>query len=453
MDYMIKVPSWYRAVPNEIDVSDEQIASFRQETVEMDAATETVPLNKYKFYSRIDPKEVIFSESFKKNDEIKSISCWFMADSTNFQTVETFSSIVNDVKQNGFYNVNTTSLKNVAFTFGGIFAREFAEYDYRYGNNSPIIGPVLKLFNFIKDSLTPNGLNLNELLTFDMPYKYDTYGFSIKDLDMTDFDFSHLKDGSNMFANCLGLEHIKFAPNQTQNLTSFYGFFANDEFLGVNTAIEKPPIEGLNTFNTNNAVAMDFMFFGCSNLKTLDLSSFNTENVMPAVPSYVNPDEKGGLSEKSPYAPGMFHDCTRLESFTINADYDNTKPYHVAGWGINVNASGLYDIEGNPWIDEERNAVDSMYIPCLTPPMSPSEKVYTGTFTREQISEQSYIVKPETAGTGLIDGKDSYTYKVATSCQVSAVSGDLASLSFDNHKVKATGIGDYKFKCYKFGEG
>jgi surface protein len=35
----------------------------------------------------------------------------------------------------------------------------------------------------------------------------------------------------------------------------------------------------LSSFNTNNVINMNDMFKGCSSLKSLDLSSFNTNNV------------------------------------------------------------------------------------------------------------------------------------------------------------------------------
>ena len=36
----------------------------------------------------------------------------------------------------------------------------------------------------------------------------------------------------------------------------------------------------LSSFNTNNVSYMDYMFNGCSSLKELDLSNFNTNNLI-----------------------------------------------------------------------------------------------------------------------------------------------------------------------------
>ena len=35
----------------------------------------------------------------------------------------------------------------------------------------------------------------------------------------------------------------------------------------------------LNNFNTNNVTDMNYMFYGCSSLKELNLNNFNTNNV------------------------------------------------------------------------------------------------------------------------------------------------------------------------------
>lgn len=446
VDYMIKVPSWYCALPNSANPTPEYIAS-----VPIANPAQAVKLNDYKFYSRIQPKEVIFSESFSKNDELQSISCWFMADSTGLQTVEKFSSIVNGVKKDGFFNLNTMSLKNVNFAFGGIFAREYAEYELRKesqgGGDIPILHMILNLITGGQS----NAEKLIDLPIFDMPYKYDTYGSSLRTLDMSEFDFSHLKDASNMFANCLGLQHIKFAPNATQNIQNFYGFFANDEFLGTDSATYPEPIEGLDSFNTTSALYMDYMFFGCSNLKKLNLSSFHTENVSPVIPKYLN---GGRVSIDSlPHALGMFHDCTRLEEITISSEFDSDYFYQLKGWGINLNKSGLYDLEDNPWINEDGQPVETAFIPTYDPPRFAGQEINTGKFVRESIPEQSYIVEPAEAGTGLIDGKESYTYNVTVSCQVSVVESDRSFLSFDMHKVKATGINGNNFKYFVFDEG
>ena len=42
---------------------------------------------------------------------------------------------------------------------------------------------------------------------------------------------------------------------------------------------ELKEIIGLNNFKTNNVMSMKIMFFGCTEITSLDLSNFNTSNV------------------------------------------------------------------------------------------------------------------------------------------------------------------------------
>ena len=53
----------------------------------------------------------------------------------------------------------------------------------------------------------------------------------------------------------------------------------------------------LSNFNTNNVINMEWMFFGCSSLTNIDLSNFNTNNVTDM--------------------EGMFSDCSSLRKENI----------------------------------------------------------------------------------------------------------------------------------------
>ena len=61
----------------------------------------------------------------------------------------------------------------------------------------------------------------------------------------------------------------------------------------------------LSNFNTNNVIYMDGMFFKCSSLKELDLSNFNTNNV-------INME-------------GMFYECSEQLKNKIESEYKNIK--------------------------------------------------------------------------------------------------------------------------------
>ena len=59
----------------------------------------------------------------------------------------------------------------------------------------------------------------------------------------------------------------------------------------------------LSSFNTENVTNMSYMFYGCSKLTNIDLSSFNTQNVTNMY--------------------GMFAGCSNLNEIKINNDLGN----------------------------------------------------------------------------------------------------------------------------------
>ncbi len=76
---------------------------------------------------------------------------------------------------------------------------------------------------------------------------------------------------SSMFRNCSGLTSIDVSGFDTSNVIDM-----NNMFYGCSNLIN---ITGLSGFNTGSVTRMDYMFYGCSNLNRIDVSSFNTGSV------------------------------------------------------------------------------------------------------------------------------------------------------------------------------
>ena len=94
----------------------------------------------------------------------------------------------------------------------------------------------------------------------------------------------------NVCTNYSSIKNIVFDESfKTYALTSLSGFFYGCETLET--------ISGLEYLNTANVEFMDYMFNGCSALKSLDLTNFNTANVTD-------------MSH-------MFHGCSALESLDL----------------------------------------------------------------------------------------------------------------------------------------
>ncbi|MCQ2533954.1 MAG: DUF285 domain-containing protein, partial [Clostridia bacterium] len=80
-------------------------------------------------------------------------------------------------------------------------------------------------------------------------------------------DTSNVTSMSCMFYGCSSLNELDLSSFDTSNVTHIYGMF-----YGCSSLSELD----LSSFNTLNVTNMSYMFYGCSSLNELDLSSFDT---------------------------------------------------------------------------------------------------------------------------------------------------------------------------------
>ncbi|MDO5427027.1 MAG: hypothetical protein Q4F54_05050 [Coriobacteriia bacterium] len=154
----MKLPAWYyklakqeKAPGGEIAAKtiQENYASFGQQAEAI--PTQVIADPKYEnVYLGIDAETVIFDSSFKKYDELSSIACWFMADSTGRQPFKYFKSRTEDGNLvDGFQNVNTECLSHAEYAFGGFYSFEFESYYYFQGGKEPLV--VRSVFDMLLD--------------------------------------------------------------------------------------------------------------------------------------------------------------------------------------------------------------------------------------------------------------------------------------------------------------
>ena len=80
----------------------------------------------------------------------------------------------------------------------------------------------------------------------------------------------NIKDCSYMFYKCLNIKTIDLSSFNSKNVINMSGMFSLcHNLISIN----------LSSFDTKNVVDMSQIFQGCSNLTDIDLSSFNTKNV------------------------------------------------------------------------------------------------------------------------------------------------------------------------------
>lgn len=93
---------------------------------------------------------------------------------------------------------------------------------------------------------------------------------SFSDVPFTLICDSGVTDMNNMFYNCSYLTTLNLSSFNTINVTNMGSMFY---FCGNLKTLN------LSNFNTSNVTSMSNMFNGCNNLTTLDLSNFNTSKV------------------------------------------------------------------------------------------------------------------------------------------------------------------------------
>ena len=179
----------------------------------------------------------------------------------------------------------------------------------------------------------------------DLSYMF--YGcINITDIDLSNFDFNNAINMNDMFNYCINLKNIRFpkipikniintsymfnycknllsidlSEMSTENVISMAGMFQHCEHLQIidlsnfdinnntqlscmfNDCYELEKIIFSNKFNTKNVAYMPWMFYGCENLTTLDLTSFSID--------------KNKIRDMSQ----MFDGCDKLKEIKINAE-------------------------------------------------------------------------------------------------------------------------------------
>ena len=126
-----------------------------------------------------------------------------------------------------------------------------------------------------------------------------------------------------IFSNCSSLKSIDLSSVDTNNFITMACMFYNCSSLeSIN----------LSSFKTNKVIDMSYMFYNCSSLKSIDLSSFKTNNVIDMSYMFSNCSslESINLSKfetfKVENMKEMFSNCSRLKSIDLSSfNTDNVK--------------------------------------------------------------------------------------------------------------------------------
>ena len=125
---------------------------------------------------------------------------------------------------------------------------------------------------------------------------------------------SNVTHMGGMFYGCSGLTSLDVSSFDTSNVTDMNSMF---QFCNGLTSLD------LRNFNTSNVTHMNGMFYGCSGLTSLDLSNFNTSNVtlmngmFSNCRSLTSLDLSGWDTSKVNYMDGMFTNCDSLRTIRM----------------------------------------------------------------------------------------------------------------------------------------
>ena len=162
------------------------------------------------------------------------------------------------------------------------FPRPIKNCGYMFYNCYNIINVDLKKFDFSEIT------NMNDMFSGCT---------NLRHIEFSDENIEKVKDISYMFSHCINLEEIDLSKFNTKNVTSMAGMFQHCENIKeinlqnfhtnevtqlscmFNNCYNLSKITFSNDFRIYNVMFMPWMFYGCENLKTIDLSSFEIINL------------------------------------------------------------------------------------------------------------------------------------------------------------------------------
>ena len=188
-------------------------------------------------------------------------------------------------------------------------------YDIYYAAAGGVEAPE-SCTNLFKD-LT--ALEHIEFHNFDTSHTKDMSGMfagciNLTDLNVENFDTSNVTNMSYLFYGCTRLENLSIEDWNVKNVTDFHGMFSHCESLKD---------LDLHNWNTIKAYSMADMFRFCYSLASLDVSGFKTHNLVDM--SY------------------MFADCSSLTSLSLNS-FNTSKVVSMEGTFCKMTSLTALDI-------------------------------------------------------------------------------------------------------------
>ena len=163
-----------------------------------------------------------------------------------------------------------------------------------------------------------------------------------------------------MFEGCQNLTSLDVSNFDTSKVTTMDSMFQDCTSL---TSLD------VSNFDTSNVTNMASMFSSCSGLASLDLSNFNTSNVtnmhhmFSSCPGITSLDLSNFDTSKVTYMHNMFYGCSRLTSLDLSKwDTSNVTDMYQMFYGC----SGLKLLDLSDWNTSKVNYTTDMFKGCTS---------------------------------------------------------------------------------------
>jgi surface protein len=167
----------------------------------------------------------------------------------------------------------------------------------------------------------------------------------LTELNLKGWDTSSLVVMDCFLNDCDALTVVDVSTFKTHNVKDFCQVFDSCEAL--------TQIIGLENWDTSNGLIFEEMFAGCTSLKELNLSSFNTRNAMNSYKSEA--DTYNGFQS-------MFNGTNALEKLVLSDDFSFDGDGKVTNESYKAKLPAPNNAEGK-WYDAEGNAYAPSEIP------------------------------------------------------------------------------------------
>ena len=192
--------------------------------------------------------------------------------------------------------------------------------------------------------------------------------------------YLYKESGKSMFSECSSVKTIDVSNFNTENVVDMQWMFSGCSSL---KALD------LSSFNTEKVMFMGCMFQNCSSLQSLDLSSFNTENVM--VTSYMfsgcsslqSLDVSSFNTEDVTDMSCMFQRCSSLQSLDLSSF--NTENVTQMEYMFR-NCSSIQSLDLSGFNTENVTQMNSMFYEC-----SSIKTLDVSNFNTKNVTEMSFM--------------------------------------------------------------